>query len=411
MAVLAYSGGLDTSVILHYMVHEKRLVVVTYTADLGQIGLDHNEIFQKALNTGASDAVIEDVREEFITDFVFPAIRWNAKYEGRYLLGTSLARPLTAKKQVEFAKGRKATILSHGATGKGNDQVRFELAYQTLYPEATIYAPWKDPEFLAKFKGRDDLIEYAKKNGIPITQTKDKPWSSDDNLMHISYEAGMLEDPMARPLDKMFQMTASPKKAPNKETKLEIEFVKGNPVLVRNLENGTVKDNPLDLFIYLNGVAGKNGVGRIDMVESRFVGMKSRGVYETPAGTVLHAAHRDLEGITMDREVMKIRDMLIPIVSERIYSGFLFSPEMEFLGQAMDLTQKTVTGKVRVALYKGNVGVIGRESPYSLYDEKIASMHEAGKYDPTKARGFIDINALRLQRWITNQKNQMKRIE
>lgn len=409
-AVLAYSGGLDTSVILRFLVEEKGLDVVTYTADLGQLDLDLQGIKTKALNTGASQAVVEDVRKEFVTDYIFPAIRGNAKYEGRYLLGTSLARPLTAKKQVELAKKIGARILSHGATGKGNDQVRFELAYLTLFPECEIYAPWKDPEFLSIFgdRGRDAMIEYAQKHGIPISQSKKDPWSSDDNLMHISYEAGMLENPMERPLERMFKMTVSPEEAPDKETILEIQFEKGNPVLVRNLGDGTVKDNPLDLFIYLNEIAGKNGVGRVDMVEDRFVGMKSRGVYETPAGTVLQVTHRDLEGLTMDREVMLIRDSLIPKLSERIYSGFWFSPEMDFLRNAIDFTQEDVTGTVHVRLYKGNADPIGRSSPLSLYDEGIASMHEKGKYDPTKARGFIDINALRLQAYARRQQKKLE---
>jgi argininosuccinate synthase len=397
-AVLAYSGGLDTSVILYYTVHEKGYNVVAYTANVGQLDFDPKKIIEKAMNTGASDAFVEDVREEFVTDYVFPAIRANAKYEGRYLLGTSVARPLTAKKQVEYAKRVGAEIVSHGATGKGNDQVRFENVYIQMFLECKIYSPWRDDEFKLRFPlGRDSLMEYAYKHGIPISQSKKEPWSSDDNLMHISYEAGMLENPMQRPREDMFKMTVSPEEAPDEETILEIEFEKGNPVLVRNLNDGTVKNNPLDLFIYLNEVAGKNGVGRVDMVESRFVGMKSRGVYETPGATVLHAAHRDLEGITMDREVTLLRDGLIPKYSERIYSGHWFAPETELLREFMDLTQKYVSGEVKVKLYKGNVESIGRSSPYSLYDENIASMHMEGDYNPEDATGFIKINALRLK--------------
>jgi argininosuccinate synthase len=396
-AVLAYSGGLDTSVILAWLLNEKGWDVVTYTADVGQDGLELEAVRKKALATGASDAVVEDLKEEFVTDYVFPAIRGNAKYEGRYLLGTSLARPLTAKKQVELAKKVGAEVLSHGATGKGNDQVRFELAYHTLFPGCEIYAPWKDPAFLEKFSGRDQLIEFAEAHSIPISQSKKDPWSSDDNLLHISYEAGMLENPATQPLERMFKMTVSPQNAPDKETILEIEFNCGNPISVINLNTGERYTAPLTLFTYLNKVAGENGVGRVDMVENRFVGMKSRGVYETPAGTVLHAAHRDLEGITIDREVMRIRDTLIPTFAERIYSGFWFSPEMDLLRKTMDATQEKVTGNVTVSLYKGNVDVIGRSSPCSLYDEGIASMHAAGSYDQTDAKGFIKINALRLQ--------------
>jgi len=394
--VLAYSGGLDTSVILKWLVN-KKYEVIAYTCNIGQNDFNEDKIREKALNIGASKFYSVDVREEFIKEYVFLAIMANAKYEGRYLLGTALARPLIAKKQVEVAKKEKAEILSHGATGKGNDQVRFELAYLTLAPEMKIYAPWKDREFLARFKGRDDLIEYAKQNSIPVKQTKSDPWSTDENLMHISYEAGILEDPMHEPMERMFQLTVSPKNAPDKETIIEITFEKGIPVEVRNLSDGTVKKDALNLFSYLNELGGKNGIGRLDIVESRYVGMKSRGVYESPAATILHIAHRDLEGITMDREVMKIRDMLIPVFAEKIYCGYWFSPEMEILRKFMSSTQDYVSGDVRISLYKGNVNVLGRKSKFSLYDEKLVSMHEKGKYEPEKARGFIDINALRLQ--------------
>ncbi len=400
--VLAYSGGLDTSVILKWLI-EKGYDVVAFTANLGQND-DFDAIKQKALNVGASKAIVKDIREEFITDFIFPAIRANAKYEGRYLMGTSLARPLTAKAQIVVAKEEGASTVSHGATSKGNDQVRFELAYRTLFPEAKIVAPWKDPEFLSKFKGRDDAIEYAKQHGIPISATKSDPWSMDDNIMHISYEAGILEDPTTRPPERMFRMTAAPKDAPDKETVLEIDFERGNPVAVRNLDDGTEKKTPLELFIYLNEIAGKNGVGRIDMVENRFIGMKSRGVYETPAGTVLHTAHRDLEGITLDREVMHIRDIISPMFARAVYFGNWFSPEMDFMKKIIDATQENVTGTVKVSLFKGNVDVIGRGSPFSLYDPDLVSMHKEGGYDPTNARGFIDITAIRLQAWANLKK-------
>jgi len=405
--VLAYSGGLDTSVILKYLVN-KGYEVIAYTCNVGQQDFDEEKIREKALNIGASKFYSVDAREEFLNDYVFLAIMANAKYEGRYLLGTALSRPLIAKHQIEIAKKENAKILSHGATGKGNDQVRFELAYLTLAPEMKIYAPWKDKEFLDKFKGRDDLIEYAKKNNIPVKSTKDDPWSTDENLMHISYEAGILEDPMEEPLERMFQMTVSPKNAPDKETRIEIDFNDGVPVEVRNLEDGTVKKDALNLFYYLNEIGGKNGIGRLDIVESRYIGMKSRGVYESPAATILHIAHRDIEGITMDREVMKIRDMLIPIFAEKIYCGYWFSPEMEILRKFFISTQKYVTGTVKISLYKGNVNVIGRNSKFSLYDKKLVSMHEKGKYEPEKARGFIDINALRLQIYYERERKNLK---
>jgi argininosuccinate synthase len=392
--VLAYSGGLDTSVIVKWL-SEKGYEVIAYVANLGQKD-DFEAIRKKALKTGASKVYVEDLREEFVTDFIFPAIRANAKYEGRYLLGTSLARPLIAKKQIEIAKKEGAKAVAHGATGKGNDQVRFELTCYTLFPGVEIIAPWKDTEFLNSFQGRTDLIEYSKKHGIPVKATKDEPWSSDPNLMHNSYEAGMLEDPAQGPREDMFELTVSPKEAPDKETVLEIEFEKGNPVRVKNLNDGTVKTKPLDLFIYLNEVAGRNGVSRVDMVENRFVGIKSRGVYETPAGTVLYAAHRDLEGLTMDREVMHIRDGLMPKLAELMYYGFWYSPEMELLMTLIDKSQEYVTGKVKLKLYKGNVIVTGRESPNSLYDEAQSSMDVAGGYDQRDAKGFIKINALRL---------------
>ncbi len=392
--VLAYSGGLDTSVILHWLII-KGYEVIACTADLGQKE-DFNALREKALKIGASKVYIVDAKEELIRDFIFPVIRANAIYEGRYLLGTSLARPLLAKVQIEVAKKEGVNIVAHGATGKGNDQVRLELTCQILSPGIKIISPWKDEEFLKQFQGRSDEIEYAKKHGIPIKQTAEQPWSSDDNIMHISYEAGELEDPARRPRESMFEMTTSPKEAPDEETEIEIEFEKGNPIRIINLKDGIVKEGPLELFTYLNELAGKNGIGREDMVENRFVGIKSRGVYETPAGTILMQAHRDLEGLTMDREVMHLRDSLIPKFAELVYYGFWYSPEMEVLRTLFDKTQEYVSGRVKVALYKGNIIMAGRESPFSLYDQAQSSMDLAGGYDPKNAIGFIKINAIRL---------------
>ena len=391
---MAYSGGLDTSVILHWLI-AKGYEVITFTADLGQED-DFEAIRKKALAVGATKARIEDMKEEFVRDFIFPAISANAVYEGRYLLGTSLARPLTARKQIEIAKEEGAVAVAHGATGKGNDQVRFELAYHTLAPGIEIVAPWKDEEFLSQFQGRADAIEYAAKNGIPIKQTKDEPWSTDENIMHISYEAGELEDPARRPRESMFERTVALKDAPDKETLLEITFERGIPIEVKNLEDNTQKKGALELFQYLNKLAEENGIGREDIVENRFVGIKSRGVYETPAGTILMKAHRDLEGLTLDREVTHIRDGLIPKFAEIIYNGFWFSPEMEALRVFFEKTQEYVSGKVRVALYKGNVTIAGRDSPFSLYDQAQSSMDIAGGYNPKDAIGFIKVNAIRL---------------
>jgi len=393
--VLAYSGGLDTSVILKWLVN-KGFDVAAFIADLGQ-NEDFNAAKEKALKVGASKVYVEDLKEEFVTDFIFPAIRANAVYEGKYLLGTSLARPLIAKKQIEIAKKENAEFVSHGATGKGNDQVRFELTYMALNPKIKIIAPWKDAEFLAQFKGRSDMIDYAAKNGIPVKATKKAPYSTDPNLMHISYEAGVLEDPMLSPGEEMFELTKSPKEAPDNETKIEIEFKNGNPVKVKNENDGTVKANSLELFQYLNKIGGENGIGRVDMVENRFVGIKSRGVYETPAGTILHIAHRDIEGLTMDREVMHLRDMLAPKFAELIYYGFWYSPEMEFLRAAFDKSQEHVSGTVYLKLYKGNCIVTGRKSDESLYSQDLSSMDEIGGYDQKDAQGFIRLNALRLK--------------
>jgi len=393
--VLAYSGGLDTSVILKWLI-DKGFDVVAFIADLGQEE-DLDAAKEKALKVGASKVYIEDVKKEFVTDFIFPSIRANAVYEGRYLMGTSLARPLIAKKQIEVAKKEKADFVSHGATGKGNDQVRFELTYYTLNPKIKVIAPWKDAEFLAQFKGRSDMLKYADKHGIPVKVTKEKPYSTDANLMHISYEAGILEDPKQTLDDEDFQMTKSPKEAPDKETAIEIEFKHGNPVNVKNKNDGTVKTKPLELFQYLNRLGKENGIGRIDMVENRFVGIKSRGIYETPGGTILHIAHRDIEGLTLDREVAHLKDMLMPKFSELVYYGFWYSPEMEFLQAAFDKSQEHINGTVYLSLYKGNCSVTGRESKDSLYNQDLSSMDVTGGYDQKDALGFIKLNAIRLK--------------
>jgi len=393
--VLAYSGGLDTSVILKWLI-DKGYEVVAYIADVGQDD-DFDAARTKALKTGASKVYVENLKEEFVEDYIFRALKANAIYEGRYLLGTSLARPLIAKRQIEIAREERTNRVSHGATGKGNDQVRFELSYYALMPEVEIYSPWKDLEFLAQFQGRTDLLNYAKGHNIPVEATRDKPYSMDDNLMHISYESGILEDPKRAPSEEMFQKTLSLKGAPDKETTVEIHFRDGVPTKVVDNENGTVTEKPLELFQYLNKLGRENGIGRIDIVENRFVGIKSRGVYETPGGTILRRAHMDIEGIAMDREVMKLRDMLTPKISELIYNGFWFSPEMDFLMSAVDKSQEVVDGVVYLSLYKGNVTVLGRESPSSLYDRDLSSMDVEGGFNQQDSRGFINIHAIRLK--------------
>ena len=393
--VLAYSGGLDTSVILKWLI-DKGYDVIAYIADVGQED-DFEAAKKKALELGAANVYIDELKNEFVTDFIFPAIKANAVYEGKYLLGTSLARPIIAKGQVEVARKEKTHTVAHGATGKGNDQVRFEMTYYVLMPEVKIISPWKDEEFLQSFQGRTDMINYAQKKGIPIPVTADKPYSSDDNLMHISYEAGVLEDPKFKPDREMFLKTRDPMEAQDQAEDIMVEFKHGIPVRVENLSDGTVEKDPLGLFQYLNKLAGKHGIGRVDLVENRFVGMKSRGVYETPGGTILLQAHLDIEGLTMDREVKLLRDSLIPKFAQLIYFGFWYSPEMEVLTALMEKAQEHVSGKVYLTLYKGNIIIQGRESEESLYDEKIASMDVHGGYDQKDATGFIKLNALRLK--------------
>jgi argininosuccinate synthase len=384
--VLAYSGGLDTSVILRWLIEEYKAAVVAFVADLGQ-GEDLDETREKAIKTGAARVYVEDLREEFVKDFIFLAIRANAVYEGAYLMGTSLARPLIAKKQIEIARIENADAVAHGATGKGNDQVRFELTYYTLEPGIRVIAPWRE----WNLKSRTDLVAYAKDHGIPVPVTPDKPYSCDRNIFHTSYEGGILEDPWTEPPTNMFEMTVSPEKAPDRPTYIDVDFEKGLPVRVDGEELA-----PVGLLYKLNEIGGKNGVGRVDMVENRFIGIKSRGVYETPGGTILHAAHRAVESLTLDREVMHLRDMLIPRCSELIYYGFWYSPEMAMLKSAIEESQKTVTGTARMKIYKGNVSVVGRRSTFSLYQKDLATFEEDKAYNQKDATGFIRLNALRL---------------
>ncbi len=392
--MLAYSGGLDTSVILKWLI-DRDYDVIAFVADVGQKE-NFEECRKKALLLGASKVVISDLKKEFVEDYVLKAIMANAIYEDRYLLGTALARPLIAKKQIEVAKEEGATAVAHGATGKGNDQVRFELCYYALMPGVKVISPWKDREFLAMFKGRTDLLKYASEKNIPVKASIAKPYSEDDNLMHISHEAGVLEDPMYTLTRDMLEKMVMPQDAPDKETRIVIHFKNGRPVKLVNKENGTVKEDAYELFVYLNELAGQNGIGLLDMVENRFVGIKSRGVYETPAATVLHIAHKDIEGIAMDREVMRLVNMLTPKFAEIIYNGFWFSPEMDFLMAAIEKSQELIDGSVHLCLYKGNVLVEGRESPSSLYNEKLSSMDIEGGFDQTDSKGFIRINAIRL---------------
>jgi len=396
--LLAYSGGLDTSVILKWLIN-KGYAVTAFIADVGQIE-DFAAARDKALKIGAVEVVIENCQEEFLNDYIYKALQTGALYEGRYLLGTSLARPLIAKKMVEYAIAHGITNVSHGATGKGNDQIRFELVFLQFLPNVTIIAPWKDEEFSAKFHGRSDLLNYAAAQGIPVTSTLAKPYSMDDNLMHISYEAGVLEDPDFTPLDDMFKKTLSPQLAPDITTRLAIEFKHGIPVKVTNVSTKSViNSSNLEIFNYLNKIGGENAIGRVDIVESRFVGMKSRGIYETPAGTILFQAHLDLETITLDREVLLLKAEMAPKIAQLIYNGFWFSPEMNMLMASIAASQKYVDGVVRLALYKGNVIIEGRTSPNSLYDSNIASMDKLGDYDQTDAKGFIKLNALRLKKY------------
>ncbi len=385
--VLAYSGGLDTSVMLRWIKERYGCEVVCYCADVGQ-GEELDGLEAKARETGASKLYVEDLRAEFVREYVWTALKANAVYEGVYLLGTSLARPVIAKRQIEIARREGADAVAHGATGKGNDQVRFELTYYALEPDIKVVAPWREWEF----KGRSDLIAYAREHNIPITATAEKPYSTDRNLMHISYEGGILEDPWAEPPADIFRLTKAPEEARAEAEYVEIGFERGEPVSV----NGRKLD-PVALLETLNELGGEHGIGRVDLVENRFVGMKSRGVYETPGVTILQAAHRALESITLDREVMHLRDSLGVRVAESIYYGFWFAPEFELLRKTIDETQVNVTGDVRLKLYKGNAMVVGRRAPRSLYSERLATFEAEDVYNQRDAEGFIKLNALRLR--------------
>jgi argininosuccinate synthase len=385
--VVAYSGGLDTSVIITWLKEEYGCEVIAFTADIGQ-GEELEPLRKKAISTGASKIYIDDLREEFVKDFVFPMLRANAVYEGRYLLGTSIARPLIAKRQIEIAQREVADAVCHGATGKGNDQVRFELTYFALMPKVKIIAPWRE----WSMKGREELIAYAEKHKIPITATKSKPYSTDRNLLHISYEGGILEDPWMESTKDMYTMAVPVEKAPDKPEYVEVEYVEGNPVAINSRAM-----SPAELLAEANRIAGSHGIGRVDLVENRYVGMKSRGVYETPGGTLLHAAHRAVESITMDREVMHLRDSLIPRYAELIYYGYWFSPERIVLQATVDESQKNVTGTARLKLYKGNCDTVGRKSPNSLYNQELVTFEAETVYNQKDAEGFIRLNALRLR--------------
>lgn len=386
--VLAYSGGLDTSAMLLWIKEKYGAEVVCFCADVGQ-GEELDGLEEKALKTGASKLYVEDLREEFVKEFVWTAVKANALYEGVYLLGTSLARPVIARKQIEIAQKEGADAVAHGATGKGNDQVRFELTYYALQPDIKVVAPWRHWEF----KGRADLIAYCAKHDINITATAEKPYSMDRNLMHISYEGGILEDPWSAPPEDIFLLTKSPEKASDKAEEIVLTFEKGEPVAINGEKYGAV-----DMLSKLNFLGGEHGIGRVDLVENRFVGMKSRGVYETPGVTILQAAHRALESITMDREVMHLRDSLGVKFAESVYYGFWFAPEFEILRSMVDQTQETVSGDVRLKLYKGNVTITGRKSPYSLYKERVVTFEDdAGAYNQLDAEGFIRLQSLRLR--------------
>jgi len=392
---------------------EKGFDVICYCADVGQVGEDFEAVKAKALKCGAIKMYVEDLREDFVLNYVFESIKANAIYESRYLLGTSIARPCIVQRQIEIAQKEGAKFVAHGATGKGNDQVRFEMNAQALDATITTIAPWRDPEFLTRFKGRTDLLAYAAEHNIPVDATPKAPYSVDENIFHTSFESGMLEDPMVSPPKEMWKMTVDPKDAPEEGAKLRIEFTKGIPTKVICHSDGEkVVTGGLELFTYLNEVAGAHGIGRLDMVENRFVGIKSRGCYETPAGAVLREAHLDIEGITMDREVMRIRDGLSAEFARLCYNGFWFAPEMEMVKHSMEFAQRNVNGAVELELYKGNIIVLGRESPNPLYSADLASMDidDGGAmfdYNPADAQGFIRINSTRLKAYFNMERKMI----
>ena len=387
--VLAFSGGLDTSIILKWLQNEKNFEVVTFTADIGQ-GIEIQEARDKAKSFGIKEIFIEDLTNEFIEEYVFPMFRANTLYEGQYLLGTSIARPLIAKKQIQIAEKVGANFVSHGATGKGNDQIRFELAYYALNPKIKVIAPWRE----WNLKSRQDLIEYANNNDISFSKDKENepPYSMDANILHTSYEGKFLEDPWIPPDESMFSRSVSPEVAPNEPVEIQIEFLNGDPIKIDN-----EKKSPTEIFQYLNDIGGKNGIGRLDLVENRFVGMKSRGVYETPGGSILLAARRAVESITLDKAAAHLKDEIMPRYAELIYNGFWFSPEREMLQAMIDKSQKNVNGVVRLKIYKGNVTILGRKSDSSLYSTEMATFEEDSVYDQKDAEGFIKLNALRLK--------------
>jgi len=411
--VLAYSGGLDTSVILRWLKENYQAEIIAFCADIGQEE-ELADLKEKALRTGASKCYIDNLQEEFARDFIFPMIQAGAIYEGQYFLGTSIARPLIAKRMVEIARAEKADAIAHGATGKGNDQVRFELTAAALAPELRVIAPWREERFRKQFPGRAEMIAFAKANQIPVAASAEKPYSTDRNLLHISFESGVLEDPWfdasSKEMRGMYKLSVAPEDAPDEPEHVDLAFENGNCISVAQVSNLRTKDtqegilaprsrmSPLGVMKTLNQLGGRHGIGRVDIVENRFVGMKGRGVYETPGGAILHFAHRQMETLTMDREVMYLRDSLIPKYSALIYNGFWFSPEREALQALVTETQRDVTGVVRLKLYKGNIIVAGRKSPKSLYDPKIATMEgDASTYDQSDATGFIRLNALRLK--------------
>ena len=392
--ILAYSGGLDTSVILKWL-SNKGFDVIAYVADVGQ-NEDFKAVEEKAYATGASKVYVEDLKAPLVTDYIFPALKANTIYEGTYMLGTSLARPIIAKRHIEIAKKEGTKYVAHGATGKGNDQVRFEFGYYMNMPDVKIISPWKDEEWLSQFEGRSDMLKYAADNGIPVKASLKKPYSEDENLIHISHEAGILEDPSKRCPEDVYSLTLSPEKAADKETILTFTFKDGVPLSVKNEGDGTVVTDPVEMIIYLNKMGHDNAIGRVDMVENRFIGIKSRGVYETPGCEILWKAHHNLEGLTMDKEAMHLRDMLSPKYAELIYNGYWGAPEFNMLTALFDESQKNVTGTATVALYKGNVINAGISSDCSLYNEDLGSMDKAGGYHPIDCKGFININAIRL---------------